>query len=206
LALIGIAHQFYQSTTAGRTISESLWGLNLLHYSKILEKVSRNEGRDLEKKLLGYHTDSLSEAPNLSYPSGIYPSGIQVKIDLPPGTIGYYSLDGSVPTRRHHPVTAKDIPIAEPTVLRVKAFDGSATSRVVTAEYIISDLVDFSVASLVMDPVYLFDRHSGIYANPTQKGRGWERPATLSIFGPTKGDSLSMDVRVRIQGGASRGS
>lgn len=205
LALIGFSHRVFQTTDMGTDISESMWGLNLLHYSKIFEKVSRNEGRKFEKGVLEERSRDLIDPPTFSHASGIYPHGVQVTVKLPPESTGYYSLDGSVPTPRHILVTGS-ILVSESNVLRVKAFGKNSISPTATAEYIVSDLEQISVASLVMDPVYLFNRHAGIYANPKQKGRGWERPATLTIIDPSDDDSFSLDVRVRIHGGASRGT
>ena len=204
LVLLFVAHNFMQRTATGRDIAETHWGLNLLYYAKILERVSRSDGYEIEQGALEQRAQSLTTAPTLSPGSGLYSSAFSVAIALPDGAIGYYSLDGSVPTRAHDRVSGP-IRIERSTVLRVVAFDGGLSSNTVSASYIITKMDEHIAADLVLDPVYLFNRHSGIYSNPHQRGRAWERPATLNIFDPASGTVINGEVRVRIHGGASRG-
>ena len=203
LAIVLVAHHMFSTSQVGRDVSESLWGLNIQHYSKLLQKVSRSERQSFERELLENRYAELPATPVLSHPSGIYPDGIAVTVSLPDGSTGHYSLDGSVPTRRHERVPDV-IQIKESSVLRTSSFVGAASGKVATASYIVTDMTEVATASLVMDPVYLFDRHAGIYSNPQQRGRAWERPATLALLDPSSGDVQTVEVLVRIHGRGSR--
>jgi len=58
--------------------------------------------------------------------------------------------------------------------------------------------------SLVTSADNLFDRASGIYANPNGRGRQWERPASLELIQPDGTDGFQVETGVRIRGGFSR--
>ncbi len=60
--------------------------------------------------------------------------------------------------------------------------------------------------SLVMDLADLFDPQRGIYSNGNEEGRAWERPASLELLPPAKGQKgFQVDCGVRIRGGFSSG-
>jgi hypothetical protein len=51
----------------------------------------------------------------------------------------------------------------------------------------------------------LFDPDSGIYANPTQRGREWERAASIEMIDPSgKEEGFQINAGIRIRGGYSR--
>lgn len=50
----------------------------------------------------------------------------------------------------------------------------------------------------------LFDRSRGIYANPGQDGRAWERPMSLELVYPDGRQGFQVDGGIRIRGGFSR--
>lgn len=105
-------------------------------------------------------------------------------------------------------------------------------STVVTKSYFVGFPKEYadncSVVSLVTDPDNFFDYDSGIYvtgryldrfvaaglseeeaiyywdANYWQKGREWERDASVTFFDPEGNLILSKEIGTRIQGGASR--
>lgn len=106
------------------------------------------------------------------------------------------------------------------------------SSEVVTKSYFVGfpeDRFDgFGVISLVTDPDNLFDEATGIYvtgdkyeeflatgdpdsvewaywpANFSQRGRDWERPATVTVWNGQWERLLSKDIGIRTQGGWSR--
>ena len=46
--------------------------------------------------------------------------------------------------------------------------------------------------SLVTDPAHLWDEATGIYANPEERGRSWERPVTVEWLSPEGDDRASV--------------
>ena len=204
LAVVLVTDQILKNSAIGKDISQTLWGLNILHYSKILEKLSRSNQQALEREILQARGEDLLPEPVLSHASGFYPGGLSLTITLPVNTQAYYTLDGSIPTRGDILVDGP-IQLSNSTALRVRAFNGSASSDAVNATYIVEQPPQATVVAIVMDPVHLFDKHSGIYSNPNQTGRGWERPADITFLDPLLNARLQAEVRVRIHGGASRG-
>jgi hypothetical protein len=120
-----------------------------------------------------------------------------------PGAIIRYSLDGSVPSRRS-PRFEEPLEISKTTVLRVRAYqEGLYSSRILTSTYIVDESWGVPAVSLTLDPVFLHDKHAGIYTHPRKRGREWERPAELAIMNE-EGDLLESEIRLRIHGNASR--
>lgn len=58
--------------------------------------------------------------------------------------------------------------------------------------------------SVVTDLRHLFDSTTGIYANPGQDGRDWERPCSLELVYPDGSKGFQIDAGIRIRGGFSR--
>jgi hypothetical protein len=69
---------------------------------------------------------------------------------------------------------------------------------------IIGDLKSIPTFSIVMDLKDLFDPAIGIYANPGQDGRAWERPASLELINPDGTKGFQANAGIRIRGGFSR--
>ncbi|MDI9382948.1 MAG: lamin tail domain-containing protein [Verrucomicrobiota bacterium] len=67
------------------------------------------------------------------------------------------------------------------------------------------DLKSIPTISLVTDLANLFDGRIGIYANPGQDGRTWERPVSAELIFPDGSDSgFQINAGIRIRGGYSR--
>ncbi|MEM8485246.1 MAG: lamin tail domain-containing protein [Bacteroidota bacterium] len=58
--------------------------------------------------------------------------------------------------------------------------------------------------SLAIDLDELFDADTGIYANAFQRGRDWERPASVEFMFPDGTEGVQINAGVRIRGGFSR--
>ncbi|MBW1901514.1 MAG: CotH kinase family protein, partial [Deltaproteobacteria bacterium] len=72
-----------------------------------------------------------------------------------------------------------------------------------------SDLIDDALLaiptmSLVTDLENLFDPSTGIYVNAQERGREWERPASLEMINPDGSTGFQVNAGVRIRGGVSR--
>ena len=62
--------------------------------------------------------------------------------------------------------------------------------------------------SIVTEMANLFDATTGIYANASQQGDAWERPASIELLDPTNAvqGRFQENAGLRIRGGASRGA
>jgi hypothetical protein len=67
-----------------------------------------------------------------------------------------------------------------------------------------SDLKTLPSFSIVMNLNDLFNATTGIYANPGQDGRDWERPASIELINPDGSKGFQIDAGLRIRGGFSR--
>ena len=123
-----------------------------------------------------------SAAPPLlvSPASSAYDGPISVTLQSPqPGVEIRYTLDGAAPTvsGQHY---QRPVELSQTAVLRAVAFHkGVPVSQEVTHTYLIGEQLGLPVLSLVTDPANLWDTQRGIYTNPSQRGRGWERPVVL---------------------------
>lgn len=71
-------------------------------------------------------------------------------------------------------------------------------------EEVVASLRSLPTLSLVTSIQHLFDAHTGIYANPRNKGRFWERPASFELVDPEGGRTFQIDAGLRIRGAWSR--
>ena len=137
--------------------------------------------------------------------SGRFAGPVTVQLYTPvPGSLLYYTLDGSDPTVDGQEYTAP-LTVTVTTVLRAVALDnGVPVSAVTTATYLVDESTGLPVLSLVTDPAHLWDAATGIYANPEERGRRWERPVTVEWLSPEGETSFRVGAGLRIHGGGSR--
>lgn len=202
LVVLFLGYAYLEQTDSGRGIRNTVWGLNIRHYSEVVAKISRLDQRALESSAA--KRPALLDPPIVTPPSGHYPKGLVATIEAAdPAHVVHYSLDGSTPTR-NHPRVEGSIDVPSTAVLRARAFSssGSEASDTLVMSYVVNDLQRIPSLHLVMEPVHLFDKHAGIYVNPEQRGRAWERPATLFITSPD--DTIVGAVTARIHGDGSR--
>jgi hypothetical protein len=67
-----------------------------------------------------------------------------------------------------------------------------------------NDLKDLPTFSIVTDLKNLFDPSTGIYTNPGQDGRAWERPCSVELINPDGTKGFQVNAGLRIRGGFSR--
>ena len=139
--------------------------------------------------------------------SGRFASPVTVQLYTPvPGSLLYYTLDGSDPTVDGQAYTAP-LEVTETTVLRAVALDeGVPVSAVTTAMYLVGESTSLPVLSLVTDPTHLWDKKTGIYTHPWGRGRRWERPVTVEWLAPEGEAGFNVGAGLRLHGGASRGT
>jgi hypothetical protein len=66
------------------------------------------------------------------------------------------------------------------------------------------DLKAIPSLSIVMNLADLLDPATGIYANPGQDGREWERPCSFELINPDGTEGFQVPAGIRIRGGFSR--
>src|SRR5216117_2955868 len=69
---------------------------------------------------------------------------------------------------------------------------------------IINDLKSVPTYSIVTESPNLFDPSTGIYANASQDGIAWERPASIELIYPDGTKGFQVNAGIRIRGGYSR--
>ena len=137
---------------------------------------------------------------------GLFTGLVTVRLAAPvSGSVVYYTLDGSDPMVGGHEYTAP-LAVEETTVLRAVALrDGVPVSADITAMYLVGESVSLPVLSLVTDPAHFWDEATGIYVNPEERGREWERPVTVEWLSPEGESGFSVGAGLRIHGNISRG-
>ena len=137
--------------------------------------------------------------------SGRYAGSVTVQLYTPvPGSLLYYTLDGSDPTVEGHEYTTP-LEVTETTVLRAVALDeGIPVGAVTTATYLVGEPDTLPVISLVTDPAHLWDETTGIYSNPNERGREWERPVTVEWLSPEGELGFNVGAGLRIHGYSGR--
>ncbi len=186
-------------------IHSQLWGLNQLHFSEFKRKLKARIAPSIDKRILLTKQAPFSPAPSPSINGGFYDHPVKVILSCGKNEDSiYYSLDGSIPTKRslRH---KRPIHIAKTVTLRFRSFQkGYFPSETVTHTYFINDEFKIPVVSLVSDPVNLWNKYSGIYENPNKRGRKWERHAHLEYFKDKYRNPVRLPATVRIHGGWSR--
>ena len=137
--------------------------------------------------------------------SGRFAGPVTVQLEAPVGSAAvYYTLDGADPTVDGQAYMAP-LEVTETTVLRAVALDnGVPVSAVTTATYLLGESTGLPVLSLTTDPAHLWDAATGIYFNPQERGRSWERPVTVQGLSPEGAVGFSVAAGLRIHGGTSR--
>ena len=125
----------------------------------------------------------ISSAIVSSYVPGVYTQedGFSVTLEAE-GTI-YYTTDGSVPDSSSKQYT-DPLQIDETMVLRAASIEeGKMVSDIYTATFIVGDVHDLPVVSLVTDPAGLWG-YNGVYRNGDMSVREIQLPAHVSYSGP----------------------
>ncbi|MEL6922878.1 MAG: CotH kinase family protein [Bacteroidota bacterium] len=100
---------------------------------------------------------------DFSVQGGFYPKGFEVELHTEPGAKVYYTLDGTLPTRRSK-VYKAPIRIKSSTVLRAVARKGRRKSQHRTHSYFIGEpATDFPNISIAIPPNVLFDPERGLF-------------------------------------------
>ncbi|MEZ5324530.1 MAG: CotH kinase family protein [Verrucomicrobiales bacterium] len=83
--------------------------------------------------------------------------------------------------------------------------DPDIVEKLATPEQVQESLRSLPTLSVVTSIENLFDPQRGIYANPQQKGRAWERPASFELIDPSgAAEGFQVNAGLRLRGGFSR--
>ena len=82
--------------------------------------------------------------------------------------------------------------------------DTNVVNDPVYSSSITNDLKTIPSVSIVMDLNDLFSSTTGIYANPSNDGRAWERPCSVEYIRTDGVDGFHVNAGIRIRGGYSR--
>lgn len=138
------------------------------------------------------------------YASGFYDQPLTVTLTRSkPGAI-YYRLDGGGSTGE--PVRYREpIRIDRTTVLSFASLSPDlATRRVESRTYVLYEAADLPLLSLALNPAFLWNRYAGIYRNPHERGRAWQRPGQVEYFEAKNLPPARFPAEVKIHGNWSR--
>ncbi|HPF86810.1 MAG TPA: lamin tail domain-containing protein [Candidatus Limiplasma sp.] len=113
---------------------------------------------------IGYY--GYVSTPSFSISGGEYTGTVDVSINIPEGTIVYYTTDGSIPTQEDTLYTEGEVlTFSRVTPLRARAFDPDGflqSSATVTQTYFVNVYHAFSIVSIVADPDELWNEETGM--------------------------------------------
>jgi hypothetical protein len=184
-------------------ILSQLWGLNQVYFAEFRRKLDARTAPGLDEPFFRAATVAEAPVPTASDQGGRYDGPISVTLHAKDAAITY-TLDGSIPTRQSA-VYRDPLPINTTTALRFRAFrDDMHPSPVVTHTYVIGLNTRLPIVSVVMDPVDLWNRYTGIYDNPEEKGSEWQRAAHFEHLPVEGGEVIQFPAEIRIHGQTSR--
>jgi hypothetical protein len=142
----------------------------------------------------------------LSHPPGSYQEPLLLRLTAadPAATI-WYTLDGRPPVPGESRRYDGPLPLKADTgvVLRaVAVIAAGETSPEAVGTFLIGFDPALPVLSLIIAPEDFDDPETGIYANPAERGRTWERPVIVAL--EDDGGGFQLPAGLRIHGGSSR--
>ncbi len=146
-----------------------------------------------------------AEAPDFSITGGIFTQPVSLELNTQdPDADIRYTLDGSEPIQSSN-LYKSPLSITQTTLVRSRVFhEDYLPSPIATHSYIFREKMTLPILSLVAEPDDLYSRSSGIYQNPNNSGRTWERPVSVEFFTMDGERKFQEDSGIRIHGGASR--
>lgn len=204
LAGVGAAAAVFDRLESGRGMRRQLWGLNQRHALEFERKLKARKLPAVDPRILGSANDSLPPPADISPPGGFVASGTRVTLSAPPGKTIRYTLDGSIPDR-HSDVYVDPIAIDSSSVVRARVLErGLLPGPIATRAYLTGQRPSIPAVSVVVDPVNLWNKYSGIHANPLQSGEAWTRQAELERLDSAGRVVWASPALIRIHGGYSR--
>lgn len=134
-------------------------------------------------------------------PPAIYPRGARVVLrPYEPGGDIVVMTDGTMPTtrvgNRYRGPIRLSVDLPGVRVLRAAEIGDASTGPVLNASYLVGLRPPVPVVSIIAEPADLWNPETGIMANPTWRGREWERQAHLTTFFGETVAALPVGLRV----------
>ncbi|MGH7828208.1 MAG: CotH kinase family protein [Candidatus Binatia bacterium] len=204
IALGGATAAFLANPLRNDILAQSR-GMAEPKYAKLVEELDRlTAGNSGEMRLFPVLKGPVAPKVTANFEGGVYDRTFFVTLANPERAPIYYTLDGSTPTKQSLPYD-KPLFIDRTTILRFRSFQpGVFPGPTTTYTYVIGSEFSLPVVSLVMDPVSLWNKYSGIYAHPQKRGRKWERAAHVEYFETNDSRPFRFPAEVRIHGNWSR--
>jgi CotH kinase protein/Divergent InlB B-repeat domain/Chitobiase/beta-hexosaminidase C-terminal domain len=207
LTAIAIAAALFHAAPLRDPILRQLWSLNQAHYQEFAQKVKARKLPQIDKRFSLTLGDSLPPIPVAQPSGGFFTEPLEVRLALPPGhdLPIYYSLDGSIPTHRDSLYRGAPIRVDTVTVLRFRCLvDTLLPGQVGSETYVVGKAApSLPLLSIITDPVHLWNKYSGIYEHPFERGRSWERQADMHYL-RQQDPPFALVGELRIHGGYSR--
>lgn len=147
--------------------------------------------------------------PLLSHPEGRYDHDILLKMDSDhPQARILFTLDGSLPTPENSTCYTQPIHLSARapavTVLRARlALPDGELGPTLNASYWLGVQAELPMISLIAEPSDLWGAEHGIYANPLNRGRAWERPVYVTYWDGNQ-VGFQAPAGLRIHGNSTR--
>ena len=160
---------------------------------------------------------SISKAPGFSLRGGFYVGNQTIILtSSSPGAVIHYTTNGSEPDSSS-PVYSEPVILTKTTALRARAIEaGALPGLTITQTYLIDEVINLPVISIVTDSANFFDNSIGIYITGTNGIRGacdatvrnlnqdWERPVNIELYEKDGSLGFNQEAGIKIYGGCSR--
>lgn len=201
IALLALAASFDRIPQSS-AVRRQMWGLNQANFHEFREMLSARKLPELDARFSFANRGTDAGVVRASFAGGI--RGDTLFVELNGSETIFYTLDGSIPTKRSD-IYKDPVPLNASTVIRARHLpSNSAPGAISTWHHIHPDNYSLAVVSLAMDPVDLWNKYVGLYANPFGRGREWERSAHVAYQQAETGTVTSFEAEARIHGGYSR--
>ena len=160
--------------------------------------------------------------PLFSDEGGFYEQDFILTLSCEEGSKIYYTLDSCIPEVGNHttflytegiPITygmqtnKKDrfsLTVVRAIVCNAEGEYGPVVTKTYFRKQKLSESYLLPTISLVTDPDNLYNELTGIFVHTQERGDKWERPIHIEYLDESKTLAFSMNVGVRLHGGASR--
>lgn len=201
---IGLATALFGRMEQARGVRRQQWGLNQQHFMEFERKLRARKLPTLDARITGSAADSTPVEVEISPAGGFHSARPKVVLSAAGNERIRYTLDGSIPDK-YSPVFEKPIALETTTVVRARIVErGLLPGPTASNTYFLEERPHLPVVSLVMDPINLWNKYSGIYDNATESGEEWERQVDLEVHPASGGAPWKSHARIRVHGGYSR--
>ncbi|MDB5104056.1 MAG: Por secretion system C-terminal sorting protein [Fibrobacteres bacterium] len=201
---VGLAVLLFGRMESARGVRRQLWGLNQQNFQEFERKLKARKLPRVDDRFAGHGSDATPPEVAMDPKGGFASSHTRVVLSAPGREEIRYTLDGSIPDH-YSAVYTGPLSIESTTVVRARILKrGLLPGPTVSGTYFLEPRPGMPVVSLVMDPVTLWNKYSGIYENPRKSGEEWERPVDFEVLRAPGQAAWISKGRIRVHGGYSR--